>query len=131
MRGRPNRFVQGRDARADLGCDDAVVGEESIGIALREDAAASFLLSERGFRFLSANGDLIGANEQFRLTADGKLRPCLLDNDEINIREPLRNGASIDELARLIQETALIKRKQHHLGENMTASTRPMRQIGG
>jgi len=68
---------------------------------------------------------------RFRLTADGKLRPCLLDNDEIDIRESLRNGASIDELAGLIQEAALIKRKQHHLSENMTASTRPMRQIGG
>ena len=82
--------------------------------------------------FIGAVTDCFCAEcNRFRLTADGKLRPCLLDNDEIDIKEPLRNGASIDELAQLIQEAAVIKRKQHHLGENMTTSTRPMRQIGG
>jgi len=82
--------------------------------------------------FIGAITDCFCAEcNRFRLTADGKLKPCLLDDDEIDIKEPLRNGAGIDEIALLIQEAAALKRKQHHLGENMTAGNRPMRQIGG
>jgi len=68
---------------------------------------------------------------RFRLTADGRLRPCLLDDDEVDIKGPLRNGASIEELERLIQEAAALKREQHHLGEKSTPVKRQMRQIGG
>jgi cyclic pyranopterin phosphate synthase len=68
---------------------------------------------------------------RFRLTADGKLRPCLLDDDEIDIKEPLRRGASIEELAQLIQSAAFLKRAQHHLSEGDIPAGRSMRQIGG
>ncbi len=68
---------------------------------------------------------------RFRLTADGKLRPCLLDDDEVDIKGPLRNGASIKELEQLIQEAASLKQAQHHLGEEPTPAKRQMRQIGG
>jgi cyclic pyranopterin phosphate synthase len=68
---------------------------------------------------------------RFRLTADGKLRPCLLDDDEIDIKGPLRRGASTGELAQVIQAAALVKQAQHHLGEGEFPSERSMRQIGG
>ena len=68
---------------------------------------------------------------RFRLTADGKLRPCLLDDDEVDIRGPLRSGASIKDLEQLIQEAAALKQAQHHLGEEPAPAKRPMRQIGG
>ncbi|HEY32693.1 MAG TPA: GTP 3',8-cyclase MoaA [Dehalococcoidia bacterium] len=68
---------------------------------------------------------------RFRLTADGHLRPCLLDDDEIDLKGPLRRGADITELERLIQEAATRKQQQHHLGENGTPEKRQMRQIGG
>ena len=35
---------------------------------------------------------------RLRLTADGKLRPCLLSKDEIDLRQPLRSGMSSAEL---------------------------------
>lgn len=68
---------------------------------------------------------------RFRLTADGWLRPCLLDDDEVDIKGPLRSGASIEELGQLIQAAAALKRAQHHLGEEPAPAKRQMRQIGG
>ncbi len=68
---------------------------------------------------------------RFRLTADGHLRPCLLDDDEIDLKGPLRQGADIKELERLILEAATRKQQQHHLGENGAPEKRQMRQIGG
>ena len=68
---------------------------------------------------------------RLRLTSDGQLRPCLLDEDEVNLKEPLRNGASMDELKQLIQQAAAIKRERHHLAERLASGGRPMCQIGG
>jgi len=68
---------------------------------------------------------------RLRLTADGQLRPCLLDNDEVDLREALRNGASDDDLRALIQQAVAIKREQHHLSDGYIPEGRTMRQIGG
>jgi cyclic pyranopterin phosphate synthase len=68
---------------------------------------------------------------RFRLTSDGKLRPCLLDDDEVDIREALRRGATIEELAKIIQSAAMVKRAQHSLDTGNKPSARSMRQIGG
>ena len=68
---------------------------------------------------------------RFRLTADGRLRPCLLEDDEIDIKGPLRNGASIDELEQLMRQAAAMKRQRHRLNEGFTRSKRKMWQIGG
>ncbi len=70
---------------------------------------------------------------RLRLTSDGQLRPCLLDDDEVNLKEPLRNGASVDELKQLIQQAVAIKRERHHLTGGLGPGTvrRPMCQIGG
>ncbi|MFC1943281.1 GTP 3',8-cyclase MoaA [Chloroflexota bacterium] len=68
---------------------------------------------------------------RLRLTSDGQLRPCLLDNDEVNLKEPLRNGANTDELKQLIRQAVTIKREQHHLNEGLAPGRRPMYQIGG
>ena len=68
---------------------------------------------------------------RLRLTSDGQLRPCLLDDDEVNLKKALRNGADTDELKRLIRQAVAIKREQHHLNEGLTPGRRPMYQIGG
>jgi cyclic pyranopterin phosphate synthase len=95
----------------------------------------------RYYRLANAGGTLgfIGAVTEcfcegcnrFRLTADGKLRPCLLDDDEIDIKTPLRRGATIEELAEVIQSAAVQKRVQHRLGEGSIPAVRSMREIGG
>ncbi len=70
---------------------------------------------------------------RLRLTSDGQLRPCLLDDDEVNLKEALRNGASTDELKQLIQQAVAMKRERHHLTGGLAPGTvrRPMCQIGG
>ncbi len=70
---------------------------------------------------------------RLRLTSDGQLRPCLLDDDEVNLKEALRNGASTDELKQLIQQAVAMKRERHHLTGGLIPGTvrRPMCQIGG
>jgi len=68
---------------------------------------------------------------RLRLTADGKLRPCLLSEEEIDIKEPLRRGASISELKSLIEETIARKPERHRLAEGKKQKGRPFSQVGG
>jgi cyclic pyranopterin phosphate synthase len=68
---------------------------------------------------------------RFRLTADGKLRPCLLRDDEVDLRAALRSGASDDEIRELILKTAAMKYERHQLAEKISPQSRNMRQIGG
>ncbi|MCL0056776.1 GTP 3',8-cyclase MoaA [Dehalococcoidia bacterium] len=68
---------------------------------------------------------------RLRLTAEGKLRSCLLADEEIDLREPLRRGASVDELKRLIEQATEAKPEGHKLECGTTARNRTMCQIGG
>jgi cyclic pyranopterin phosphate synthase len=69
---------------------------------------------------------------RMRLTPDGKLRPCLLGEDEIDLKTPLRNNASMDELKNLILKAVASKPEHHHLEtENVRLANRKMSQIGG
>ncbi len=69
---------------------------------------------------------------RMRLTPDGKLRPCLLGEDEIDLKTPLRNNASMKELKRLIMEAVASKPECHHLqGFEVRSVKRRMSQIGG
>jgi cyclic pyranopterin phosphate synthase len=69
---------------------------------------------------------------RMRLTPDGKLRPCLLGEDEIDLKTPLRNNASVEELKRLILKAVASKPEHHHLkGSNVGLVKRKMSQIGG
>jgi cyclic pyranopterin phosphate synthase len=93
------------------------------------------------FRLPDANGTIgfiTPVTEHFcyqcnrlRLTADGKLRPCLLDESEIDLREALRGGASIAELKGLIEKAIAGKPKGHRLAEGQPHEGRPFSQVGG
>lgn len=62
-----------------------------------------------------------------RLTADGKLRPCLFSDTELDVRDALRRGD--DEGVRAAFAEALrIKPDEHH---NKVGTERNMSQIGG
>jgi cyclic pyranopterin phosphate synthase len=67
-----------------------------------------------------------------RLTADGRLRLCLFGDYEIDLRSPLRAGASRDEIAALLHGGMLIKPERHHLrlGE-ASSQMRAFSEIGG
>lgn len=66
-----------------------------------------------------------------RLTADGKLRLCLLREDEVDLLTPLRNGATFEELRTLMRDGAFHKPWGHELAAGEFAENRVMNQIGG
>jgi cyclic pyranopterin phosphate synthase len=69
---------------------------------------------------------------RMRLTPDGRLRPCLLGEDEIDLKMPLRNNASMEELKSLILKAVASKPEHHSLeGGNVRLVNRKMSQIGG
>lgn len=66
-----------------------------------------------------------------RLTADGKLRMCLLREYEVDLLTPLRAGATIDDLKSLITEAVYRKPWGHGLAHNVVPMNRVMSEIGG
>lgn len=66
-----------------------------------------------------------------RLTADGRLRLCLLREDEVDLLTPLRRGASRDELRWLILEGIWNKPWGNRLAQGEVPLNRTMSQIGG
>jgi cyclic pyranopterin phosphate synthase len=66
-----------------------------------------------------------------RLTADGRLRLCLLREKEVDLMTPLRSGASDDELKSLITEGIWWKPWGHGLNKNVIPLNRVMSEIGG
>jgi cyclic pyranopterin phosphate synthase len=68
---------------------------------------------------------------RLRLTADGKLRACLLAEDELDLKQPLRSGVSLDGLKQLIEAAAITKPRHHQLAEGHKPEGRPMTQVGG
>jgi cyclic pyranopterin phosphate synthase len=68
---------------------------------------------------------------RLRLTADGQLRPCLLSDQEIDLRTPLRQGADVNQIKALLLRGIESKPQQHHLTECHQPEHRAMSQIGG
>jgi GTP 3',8-cyclase len=68
---------------------------------------------------------------RLRLTADGKLRPCLMSETMIDLRGPLRSGISSDQLKELIRQAVNAKPMGHHLIEGKRPNDRPFCQVGG
>jgi len=84
--------------------------------------------------FISAISDCFcGSCNRLRLTAIGKLRPCLFSETAVDLRSPLRNGASDDELENLYRSAVLSKPARHTLHESplLHPPLSPMSQIGG
>ena len=56
---------------------------------------------------------------RIRLTADGNLRNCLFSDQEVDIKSPLRNGATNIELSRILRESITNKPEKHTLQANL------------
>jgi cyclic pyranopterin phosphate synthase len=69
--------------------------------------------------------------DRMRLSADGRLRLCLLRDDEVDLLTPLRAGATDQELKDLITRGVKNKPWGHGLSEHVIAASRVMSQIGG
>ena len=95
----------------------------------------------RLFRLPTALGDvgfISSVTEPFcasctraRLTADGRLRLCLLREGEVNLLAPLRAGATLEELRQIILDAIWYKPWGHGLAEGLIPLNRVMSEIGG
>ena len=63
-----------------------------------------------------------GFCNRLRLTANGKIRPCLFSKDVIDIIHPLRNGASDEEIEKLFCQAVSSKPEGHSLNKNIEAT---------
>jgi GTP 3',8-cyclase len=66
-----------------------------------------------------------------RLTADGRLRLCLLREKEVDLLTPLRSGATQHELRQIILDGIWQKPWGHGLAQGEVATNRVMSEIGG
>jgi cyclic pyranopterin phosphate synthase len=67
-----------------------------------------------------------------RLSADGKLKLCLFGDNAIDLRTPLREGASRADIAGIFRGAMYVKPERHHLDLGTTASAmRAFSEIGG
>lgn len=106
--------------------------------ASRGNGPASYI-SIPGFRgcigFIDAiHGKFCGSCNRIRLTSDGMLKPCLYYGDGIDLKTPLRQGASQEQLRELICQGILKKPACHQFQAQNTGGVpeqRRMSQIGG
>jgi len=68
---------------------------------------------------------------RLRLTSTGGLRPCLYADKEIDVKEPLRMGATLEELSQLIVKSIKSKPGRHHMSDISAGGEKNMSQIGG
>jgi GTP 3',8-cyclase len=94
------------------------------------------------FRFADGAGEIGFVNpvsepfcsscDRIRLTADGQLRTCLFSRREWDLKTPLREGASDDELTELIRWAVRHKELKHRINDSgFVRASRSMSQIGG
>jgi cyclic pyranopterin phosphate synthase len=96
----------------------------------------------RRWRFADGTGEIgfispvtepfCGDCNRIRITAEGELRTCLFSMTETDLRGPLRDGASDDELAQIVRDAVWRKELKHHVNEpGFVQPARTMSRIGG
>ena len=96
----------------------------------------------RRYRFADGNGEMgfispvsepfCGDCNRIRLTAEGELRTCLFSMTETDLREPLRSGATDEELETIIRDAVWRKELKHHVNDpGFVQPARTMSRIGG
>jgi cyclic pyranopterin phosphate synthase len=137
---KPERFIPAGEIRSVV----ETAGRLSP-VKLRKSGPARY------FKFDSAAGVIgfisplsnhfCGECNRLRLTADGKLRPCLFSETEIDLKPALRSDGPDKEIERLIRLSIEVKPKGHNirlqdaylnrLMDNRRVCGRPMSKIGG
>ena len=124
--------VRSRETRQRI---EAALGpmQEIPGHDPRDPARPYRLVGARGsIGFISSvSAPFCDSCNRLRLTADGKLRLCLLRDGEYDILTPLRAGVSIGELKQEILAATYFKPWGHGLPDGDIPQSRLMSQIGG
>jgi len=107
-----------------------------------EEIPAKPSSTARRFRFADGAGEIGFVNpvsepfcsscDRIRLTADGQLRTCLFSRREWDLKTPLRDGATDEELTKLIRFAVRHKELKHKINDpGFVRASRSMSQIGG
>lgn len=82
--------------------------------------------------FISAiSNHFCSACNRLRLTADGRLRPCLQDRLEVDVRDALRQGEEDEPIRQAIVRALCFKPGRHHMTDGWQGQERMMSDIGG
>jgi cyclic pyranopterin phosphate synthase len=127
--------------------DDVLTGAEIRAIIEKEhgplvELPAKASSTARRFRFADGAGEIGFVNpvsepfcsscDRIRVTADGQLRTCLFSRREWDLKTPLREGASDDELAEVLRFAVRHKELKHRINDpGFVRASRSMSQIGG
>jgi GTP 3',8-cyclase len=129
--------------RADMITADEIMAALSAEFTLKPDdelargsAPAETFLVDGGPARVGVIGSVTrpfcGACDRVRLTADGQVRNCLFARTENNLRDPMRSGASDEELAAIWERAVAVKLPGHGINEpGFLQPARPMSAIGG
>ena len=108
---------------------------------LEELPPASAADESRNFRFAGARGVVgfispvsepyCGSCNRMRLTADGKFHLCLLNDDELDVKQALRTGGGQAAVQEILLKAVGLKPTGHRLDEGVSPRARSMFQIGG
>ena len=127
--------------------DDVLTGAEIRAIIEAEhgplvELPAKASSTARRFRFADGIGELGFVNpvsepfcsscDRIRVTADGQLRTCLFSRREWDLKTPLREGASDEELVERLRFAVRHKELKHRINDpGFVRASRSMSQIGG
>lgn len=148
--GRIVRFIEFMplDADGSWGRDQMVSGDrvlEEIGAAWPIEPIVSTVSdpapAER-YRFVDGGGEIgvissvsrpfCGTCDRLRLTADGSIRNCLFSDDEVSVRDLMRQGGSDADIALALRTAVWAKASGHGINDDdFEAPLRSMSMIGG
>jgi GTP 3',8-cyclase len=142
------RFIEFMPLDADQAWrgDDVLTGGEIRALIEErwplEELPAKPSSTARRFRFADGAGEIGFVNpvsepfcstcDRIRLTADGQLRTCLFSRREWDLKTPLRDGSSDEQLEELIRFAIAHKELKHKINDaGFVRANRSMSQIGG
>jgi len=109
-----------------IACEDDEVSSTARTFAFADGAPGRI-----GF-IAPVSNPFCGACSRLRLTADGKVRPCLFSRREWNLLEIVRAGADDDAIANFLIDATWTKQPGHGiLSPEFKQPQRPMSAIGG
>ena len=127
--------------------DDVLTGGEIRALIEAEhgplvELPAKASSTAKRFRFSDGKGEIGFVNpvsepfcsscDRIRVTADGQLRTCLFSRREWDLKTPLREGASDDEVIELLRFAVRHKELKHRINDpGFVRASRSMSQIGG
>jgi cyclic pyranopterin phosphate synthase len=127
--------------------DDVLTGNEIRALIEAEhgplvELPAKASSTAKRFGFADGNGEIGFVNpvsepfcsscDRIRVTADGQLRTCLFSRREWDLKTPLREGASDDEVIELLRFAVQHKELKHRINDpGFVRASRSMSQIGG